>query len=69
MKELILDGGERLDGTALVLKLNITPDGTCVTMCTPAGVAAVLDKAQQRRLVEYLAKQLWPLGDDALTRI
>lgn len=62
MSELILDGGENLEGGSRLLKLNITPDGDCVTLCTQSGVAAVLDRAQQRRLVAYLAKQLWPLA-------
>jgi hypothetical protein len=63
MTELVLDGGERLDGSARLLKLNETPDGACVTVSIPdqRGIVAVLDKAQQRRLVAYLAKQLWPL--------
>lgn len=68
MKELILDGGEQLDGYSLLLKLNDTPDGTCVTVSTPkVGIVAVLDRNQQRELVAYLAKRLWPL-DDAPSR-
>ena len=62
MKELILDGGEQLDGYSRLLKLNDTPSGECVTISTPAnGVVAVLDRNQQRELVAYLAKRLWPL--------
>jgi len=62
MNEFILDGGEQLDGSSRLLKLNVTPDGTCVTISTPnAGIVAVLDRQQQRELVAYLAKRLWPL--------
>lgn len=62
MSEFILDGGEQLDGSSRLLKLNDTPDGACVTVSTPkAGVVAVLDRQQQRELVAYLAKRLWPL--------
>lgn len=56
MKELILDGGEQLDGYSRLLKLNDTPDGTCVTLSTPKhGIIAVLDRSQQREMVAYLA--------------
>lgn len=62
MREFILDGGEQIDGQSRLLKLNDTPDGSCVTISTPkAGVVAVLDRSQQRELVAYLAKRLWPL--------
>lgn len=62
MKEIILDGGEQLDGNSRLLKLNDTPDGSCVTISTPtAGIVAVLDRDQQRELVAYLAKRLWPI--------
>lgn len=67
MKEVILDGGEQLDGQSRLLKLNDTPDGICVTVSTPkAGVVAVLDRNQQRELVAYLAKRLWPLSRSTL---
>lgn len=63
MKELILDGGEQLDGQSRLLKLNDTPDGTCVTVSSAThGIVAVLDRDQQRELVAYLAKRLWPLS-------
>lgn len=66
MRELILDGGEQLDGSSRLLKLNGAPDGECVTVSTPkAGVVAVLDRGQQRELVAYLAKRLWPLSASA----
>ena len=62
MSKFILDGGEQLDGNSRLLKLNVTPDGTCVTISTTqAGIVAVLDRSQQRELVAYLAKQLWQL--------
>lgn len=65
MHEFILDGGEQVDGSSRLLKLNDTPDGTCVTISTPKhGVVAVLDRQQQRELVAYLAKRLWPLGPE-----
>jgi hypothetical protein len=59
-KELILDGGERLDGSARMLRLNDTPDGTCVTISIPdqRGVVAVLDRAQQHMLTLYLQERL-----------
>jgi len=61
MGELILDGGEKLDGNSRLLKLNDTPSGDCVTISTPKeGVIAVLDRGQQRKLVAYLAMRLWP---------
>lgn len=62
MKELILDGGEQLDGQSRLLKLNDTPCGECVTISAAGhGIVAVLDRNQQRELVAYLAKRLWPL--------
>ena len=62
MKELILDGGEQLDGQSRLLKLNDVPDSECVTVSSAtAGIVAVLDRDQQRELVAYLAKRLWPL--------
>jgi hypothetical protein len=61
-RELILDGGEKLDGNSRLLKLNDTPSGNCVAVNTPeSGIVAVLDRSQQRELVAYLAKRLWPL--------
>ena len=66
MSEFILDGGEQLDGYSRLLKLNDTPDRTCVTISTPKhGIVAVLEQSQQRELVTYLAKRLWPLGPRA----
>lgn len=62
VSEFILDGGEQLDGQSRLLKLNDTPDEKCVTVSTPKhGVVAVLDRSQQRELVAYLSKRLWPL--------
>lgn len=61
-KSLILDGGDTLDGCSRKLRLNDTPDGTCVTISVPSGVVAVLDRKQQRELVAYLAERLWPLS-------
>ena len=62
MKELILDGGDQLDGQSRLLKLNDTPNCECVTVSTAqAGIVAVLDRNQQRELVAYLSKRLWPL--------
>lgn len=67
LNEFILDGGEQLDGNSRLLKLNDTPDGNCVTLSTPkGGIIAVLDRSQQRELVAYLAKRLWPLGTSPL---
>ena len=59
-KELILDGGERLDGSARKLRLNDTPDGTCVTVSVPdqRGIVAVLDRTQQHMLMLYLQERL-----------
>lgn len=57
-KELILDGGDRLDGHARKLRLNDTPDGTCVTISTPAGIVAVLDRRQQHLLMLYLQERV-----------
>jgi hypothetical protein len=56
-KELILDGGDTLDGNARKLRLNDTPDGTCVTVSTPAGIVAVLDRRQQHMLFLYLQER------------
>lgn len=65
MKELILDGGEQLDGQSRLLKLSDVPDSECVTVSSAtAGIVAVLDRDQQRELVAYLAMRLWPLGPD-----
>lgn len=62
MRELILDGGEKLDGQSRLLKLNDTPNRECVTVSTAqAGIVAVLDRNQQRELVAYLSMRLWPL--------
>lgn len=57
-KELILDGGDTLDGAARKLRLNDTPSGQCVTISTPAGIVAVLDRRQQHMLVLYLQERL-----------
>jgi len=57
-KELILDGGDTLDGAARKLRLNDTPDGTCITVSTPAGIVAVLDRRQQHMLMLYLQERL-----------
>ncbi len=57
-RELILDGGDTLDGAARKLRLNDTPDGKCVTISTPAGIMAVLDRRQQHMLVLYLQERL-----------
>jgi hypothetical protein len=57
-KELIVDGGETLDGSARKLKLNDTPDETCITISTPAGIVAVLDRHQQQRMYLYLQERL-----------
>ncbi len=63
-KEMILDGGEQLDGQSRLLKLNDTPYGECVTISTPrCGIVAVLDRNQQRELVAYLCMRLWPLRE------
>lgn len=62
MNEFILDGGEQLDGQSRLLKLNDTPNRECVTISAAGvGIVAVLDRSQQRELVAYLAKRLWPL--------
>jgi hypothetical protein len=60
VKELILDGGELLDGSARMLRLNDTPDGKCVTVSVPnqRGVIAVLDRRQMHMLVMYLQERL-----------
>lgn len=57
-RELILDGGDTLDGTPRKMRLNDTPDRRCVTVSTPAGVVAVLDRRQQHMLVMYLQERL-----------
>lgn len=58
-KELILDGGDRLDGSARKLRLNDTPDGTCVTIRTPEeGIVAVLNRHQQHMLMLYLQERI-----------
>jgi len=57
-QSIILDGGDTLDGQARKLRLNDTPDGTCVTISTPAGVVAVLDRTQQHVLAMYLQERL-----------
>jgi hypothetical protein len=65
MTELILDGGAQLDGQSRLLKLNDTPKRECVTISSAQfGIVAVLDRNQQRELVAYLAKRLWPLDKD-----
>ena len=69
MSEFILDGGEQLDGYSRLLKLNDTPSGNCVAISTPKhGIVAVLDRSQQRELVAYLAKRLWPLGASPISK-
>lgn len=50
----LLNGGDTLDGNARKLRLNDTPDQTCVTVSTPAGIVAVLDRHQQHMLYLYL---------------
>jgi hypothetical protein len=60
-KEMILDGGDTLDGVARKLRLNDAPDGTCVTVSTPGGVVAVLDRRQQHMLMMYLQERITPL--------
>ncbi len=68
MRDFIIDGGERLDGSSRLLKLNDTPDGNCVALSTPKdGIVAVLDRSQQRELVAYLAKRLWPISNKVAT--
>jgi len=57
-KELILDGGDTLDGVARKLRLNDTPDGKCVNIRTPSGTIAVLDRQQMHMLVLYLQERL-----------
>jgi hypothetical protein len=58
-KELILDGGDTLDGVARKLRLNDTPDMTCVTVSSPGiGIVAVLNRAQQYSLMLYLSERL-----------
>lgn len=57
-RELILDGGDTLDGAARKLRLNDTPDRTCITVSTPAGIVAVLDRRQQHMLMLYLKERL-----------
>jgi len=57
-KELIIDGGDTLDGVARKLRLNDTPDEKCVTISNPSGVLAVLDRRQQHMLVLYLQERL-----------
>lgn len=57
-RELILDGGDTLDGVPRKLRLNDAPDGQCVTIQTPSGVVAVLDRRQQHMLVLYLQERL-----------
>ena len=58
-KELILDGGENLDGRSRKLRLNDTPDGTCVTIQSPYyGILAVLDHRQMHMLSLYLQERL-----------
>lgn len=58
VETLILDGGDTLDGVPRKLRLNDTPDGRCVTVSTPGGVVAVLDRHQQHMLVLYLQERL-----------
>ena len=58
VKTLILDGGDTLDGVARKLKLNDTPDGKCITISSPSGVIAVLDRAQIHNLAMYLQERL-----------
>lgn len=57
-KKLILDGGYTLDGAARKLRLNDTPSGECVTVSTPAGIVAVLDRRQQHMLMLYLQERI-----------
>jgi len=57
-REIILDGGDTLDGAARKLRLNDTPDGTCVAVSTPAGIVAVLNRRQQSALYLYLQERL-----------
>lgn len=57
-KELIIDGGDTLDGAARKLRLNDTPDGTCVTISNPSGILAVLDRRQMHMLAMYLTERI-----------
>ena len=58
-KELILDGGDTLDGVARKLRINETPDGSCVTIRSPFyGIVAVLDHRQMHLLALYLQERL-----------
>ncbi len=58
-KELILDGGDRLDGTSRMLRLNDAPSGQCVTISAAGGgIVAVLDRNQIHMLVLYLQERL-----------
>jgi hypothetical protein len=59
VKELIIDGGDTLDGRARKLRLNDTPDGTCVTISSPYyGIVAVLNHRQMHMLSMYLQERL-----------
>ncbi len=58
-RELILDGGDRLDGSTRKLKLNDTSSGECVCIMSPEeGVLAVLDRTQMHMLAMYLQERL-----------
>lgn len=58
VKTLILDGGDTLDGNARKLRLNDTPDKKGVTISTPAGIIAVLDRNQLHMLMLYIQERL-----------
>ena len=59
VKELILDGGDRVDGSARKLRLNDTPDGKGVAVSIPErGIVAVLDRNQQHLLMLFLQERL-----------
>ena len=59
-RELILDGGELLDGNRRMLRVNDTPDRTCVVISAvnQRGPLAVLDRTQQHMLFLYLQERL-----------
>jgi hypothetical protein len=55
---LILDGGERLDGSVRKLRISDTPDKTCVVIQSGLGILAVLDRNQQHMLMLYLQERI-----------
>ena len=59
VKELILDGGELLNGTCRKLKINHAPDETCLVINSAKdGIVAVLDRNQTYLLKLWLEEYL-----------